>query len=134
VVSKVSTTIHAANQSRPAKVSLTTLVFQSLTHTKHLGYDKKTQIYSHEYNLTDSDFTCTVVWNSDWVGSGNAGAVIQEYSKRNLNVAANLLLYFRWYEKLTGLQIAKQIEWAEQYQLLFTPQIKADIEKYLSLL
>jgi hypothetical protein len=60
--------------------------------------------------------------------------VIQEYTKRNLNVAKNLLLYFQWYEKETGWSIAKQIKWAEKYQPLFTPQVKADLNKYLLLL
>jgi hypothetical protein len=109
-------------------------MFQSLEYTRFLGYNKKTKLYSYEYELTDSDFSCVVVVVAP-AGTGMAThAVIQEYTKRNLNVAKNLLLYFRWYEKEDIYSIAKQIEWAERNQPLFTPQLKADLNKYLSLL
>ena len=112
-------------------------MFQSIEYTKHLGYNKKTS--SYEYELTDSDFSCVVVVVVVVVAVAVAvvvavDAIIKEYTKRNLNVAYNLLLYFRWYEKQYGWSIAKQIEWAEMYQPLFTPQIKADLNKYLLLL
>jgi hypothetical protein len=123
-------------------------MFQSLTYTKYLGYDEKTMLHSYEYDLTDSDFSCfscvvsgVVFRSAVAVGVGvvfrsvfAVAAVIQEYSKRNLNVAANLLLYFRWSEKQYGYSIADQIEQAEQFQPLFTPQLKADLQKYLLLL
>jgi hypothetical protein len=113
-------------------------MFQSLEYTKELGYDEKANIYSYEYKLTDSDFGCVrVVLDANVVVFGvevAVGAVIQEYRKRNLNVAYNLLLYFQWYEKNGGWSIAEQIERAEKYQPLFTPKVKTELDKYLLLL
>jgi hypothetical protein len=107
-------------------------MFQSIEYIRYLSYDEKTMLYSYEYKLTDSDFSC-IVRAVAGAGAGAVRAVIQEYRKRNLNVAYNLLLCFRWYEKEYGNSIAKQIKWAERDQPLFTPQIKADLNKYLTL-
>ena len=87
---------------------------------------------SYEYDLTDSDFSCVVI-----VDTGIAlttAAVIQEYTKRNLNVAKNLLLYFRWREKNDIHSIADQIVLADKYVSLFTPKLKDQLQKYLPLL
>jgi hypothetical protein len=110
-------------------------MFQSIEYIKYLRVDKKTKLHSYEFELTDSDFGCVkVVVGVEATIEVEIAAVIQEYSKRNLNVAKNLFLYFRWYEKKYDIWIASQIKVAEKCHPLFTPQIKADIEKYLLLL
>jgi hypothetical protein len=105
-------------------------MFQSLTLTKYFGYNEKAKLHLYEYEIMDSDFSCIAVAPAGAAG----GVVIQEYSKRNLNVAANLIKFFLYHQKKYGYSIAKQIEWAERYQPLFTPELKADLNKYLLLL
>jgi hypothetical protein len=110
-------------------------MFQSIKYTKYLGYSRRP--YGHdeaEYELKDSNFSCVVVDDARASWPVLTDIVIKEYSKRNLNVATNLIRYFRFYEKRYGYSIAGQIEWAERYQPLFTPQIKADLTKYLTLI
>jgi hypothetical protein len=122
-------------------------MFQSIEYKRYLGPDSITKLNSYEYELIDSDFSCVVAVSA---GASSApstppfpdaatestagGAVIQEYSKRNLNVASNLVRFFKWYENGYGYSIAEQITWAEQYQHQFTPELKADLDKYLVLL
>jgi hypothetical protein len=112
-------------------------MFQSIKYTRHLGYNAATDQYEYEYELIDSDFSCVVVSASVSGSISVSGVVIQEYSKRKLNsstscnVAANLIRFFRFYEKKWGHSIAKQIEWAEKYQHQFTPELKAELDKYL---
>ena len=101
-------------------------MFQSITYIRALGYNATTKLHEHEYELVDSDFSCVEV-----ARAGAARVVIQEYSKRKLNVAANLVKYFRFQENRYGWTIAQQIAWLED-QPLFTPKIKADIQKYLT--
>ena len=75
-------------------------MFQSYKYIKYLG--EKDGKYSWEYELTDSDFGTVSgvgVGVEVGVGVGVAIAVIQEYSKRKLNVAKNLMLAFIWYNK-----------------------------------
>jgi hypothetical protein len=110
------------------------VMFQSIKYLRHLGYNAATKLNnSYEFELTDSDFTCIVVVGADILVAA-VGAVIREYGKRNLNVAANLLLYFRWCEKEYGNSIAEQINWAGRNQLLFTPELKEQLQKYMVLL
>ena len=101
-------------------------MFQSYTY---LGYkDGK----SHwEYELTDSDFgTVSGVGVWDGVGVG----VIQEYSKRKLNVAKNLMLAFVWYNKsYPWWPIQEIIDHNKKYNPLFS-QYEEDLQKYLLLL
>jgi hypothetical protein len=112
-------------------------MFQSIKYRCYLGYNAATKLHEDELDLIDSDFSCVVVvvpLDGPTAVEG-AGAVIQEYSKRNLNVAANLIWCFRFYEKKWGHSIEQQIAWAEDYQpLLFTPALKADLQKYITLL
>jgi hypothetical protein len=116
-------------------------MFQSIEYRCYLGYDDATKLYSYEYGLTDSDFGKVVIAGDciHHVGHTVAwvGVVIREYSKRKLNVAANLVRYFCLTEKLWGYSIdysiGHQIELAEKYQPLFTPELKADLNKYLIL-
>jgi hypothetical protein len=115
-------------------------MLQSSEYKRFLGYNAATKLYEHEYDLIDSDFRCVVVAITDPLAhaAGEAveapGSVIQEYSKRKLNVAANLVRCFKYQEKIYGWTIAQQIEWAEKWQPLFTPELKAELDKYLTLL
>jgi hypothetical protein len=114
-------------------------MFQSIEYKGCRGYNVATKLYQYEYELTDSDFgkVVAVVVAGGVAGAtvlAVAGVVIQEYSKRKLNVAANLFRCFRHQEKKYGYSIAQQIAWAEEWQPLFTPQIKAELDKYLILI
>jgi hypothetical protein len=60
--------------------------------------------------------------------------VIQEYSKRNLNVAVNLVAFFVWMSKqYSFISIQQLIDQNKQYNPLF-PQYEKDLQKYLVLL
>jgi hypothetical protein len=114
-------------------------MFQSIEYKRYFGYNVATKLYEYEYELIDSDFSCVASAgaNADLasvdLASVVAGAVIKEYSKRNLNVAANLVRCFCFCEKKYGWTIAEQIVWAEQYQPLFTPKLKVELDKYMVL-
>jgi hypothetical protein len=111
-------------------------MFQSIKHKCYLGYNAATKLYENEFELIDSDFSCAVCPYETAVPTAVAvgGIVIQEYSKRNLNVAANLIRCFKYQEKKYGSSIATQIVWAERYQHQFTPEIKAELDKYLAII
>src|ERR1700722_15421249 len=108
-------------------------MLQSITYTRNLGYNATTKLYSYEFELVDSDFGKVVVVASvvALFATAGVGAVIQEYDKRKLNVAANLIRCFKFQEKEYDWPIAEQITWAEEYQHLFTPQLKQELQKYL---
>ena len=98
-----------------------------------MGKDPKTKLHSYLFKIIDEDF------EEDVVGTGHApteGAVINCYSKRNLNVSKNLFLMFMFNEKLYGSRhnnIQQQISWCMEYQKLF-PKYKEEVEKYLLLI
>ena len=104
-------------------------MFQSYKYVKYLDY--KDGKHSWEYELTDSDFgTISGVGVEVVVGV----AVIQEYSKRKLNVAANLALAFVWHNKQNpAWSIQQLIDYNKKYNPLFA-QYEEDIQKYLPLL
>ena len=87
--------------------------------------------------MTDSEFgKLKVIGVSSIPGStlaADAGAVIAEYSRRGLNVAANLMQLVRLYEK-HSMNVLNNIDWWQRYQPLFTPELKAQFYKYLALL
>jgi hypothetical protein len=109
-------------------------MLQSIEYIRSLDYNAATEQYENEYELVDSDFGKVVVVDHG-VGLGGArpGAVIKEYSKRNLNVAVNLVRCFCFCEKKYGWSIAQQVEWAEKGQPRFTSEIKTSLDKYLIL-
>jgi hypothetical protein len=117
-------------------------MFHSIEYIRSLGYNVATKLYEYKYKLIDSDFRCVAIVSAvvgEGVGNGAGevaveGYLIQEYSKRKLNVAANLIRFFRFHEKKYIWPIALQIAWAEKYQPLFTPELKADLTKYLTLI
>ena|ERR1700722_5055766 len=109
-------------------------MFQSIQFARFLGYNSATKHNEYKFELVDSDFICVVIGAEAAGVTAETDAVIQEYSKRKLNVAANLIRCFQFQEKKYGWSIAKQIAWAEQYQPLLTPEIKTDLQKYLTLI
>jgi hypothetical protein len=63
-----------------------------------------------------------------------SGVIIQEYNKRNLNVAVNLAVAFNWYnKKYPYWTIQKLIDYNKNYNPLFPPY-EEDLQKYLVLL
>ena len=88
------------------------------------------------HDLIDSDFIVPLSLSDIGANYYNAiiGRVIQEYSERKLNVAANIALCFQWYQKTYNYPVAWQLVRAEQEQMLFTPELKADLQKYIVLL
>jgi hypothetical protein len=91
-----------------------------------------------EYELTDSEFGMVsgVVAHESWIsGVVEIGiAVIQEYSRRNLNVAANLAVAFVWYNKLYPHVSIQQIIGANKKDNPLSPPYEEDLQKYLVLL
>ena len=121
-------------------------MFQSYKFIKSLEY--KNGKSSWEYELTDSDFGTisgvgvevmvavgvgveVEVGGNGWVEIDVAIAVIQEYSKRKLNVGKNLMLAFVWYNKLNPwYSIQQMIDFNKKYNPLFS-QYEEDLQKYL---
>jgi hypothetical protein len=101
-------------------------------------YDiSKDGIYIMECEITDSEFGTAIV---NTVKGPTlyiievATAVIQEYSKRNLNVAANLALAFVWYnEQYPIWSTQKSIDYNKMENPFFLPY-EQDLQKYLVLL
>ena len=115
-------------------------MFQSYTFEKYLKY--KDGKYSYEYELTDSDFGTVSgvgveveVGGNGWVEIDVGIAVIQEYSKRKLNVGKNLMLAFVWRNKQYPYwwSIQQLIDYNKKYNPLFS-QYEEDLQKYLLLL
>ena len=74
--------------------------FQSIEYLGYLGYDPKKDKYGiSQFKIIDSDFEEVAVVDCLWAGIGLWIAVIETYEKRNLNVAANLVLAFLHYHK-----------------------------------
>jgi hypothetical protein len=109
-------------------------MFQSYKYKKPMF--SKDDKYCWEYELTDSEFGTVLgvgfleVFFDDMFEI----AVIQEYSKRNLNVAANLALAFVWWQKQHPWQtIRDMLDTNKEFNPLF-PQYEEDLQKYLLLL
>jgi hypothetical protein len=110
-------------------------MFQSHKYTEYItSRDGK---YFSKYELTDSEFGTVFGEIAVEVWGGNMqffDTVIQEYSKRNLNVAANLIRAFVWYNKLHPYwSIQQLIDHNKRRNPLFLPHEK-DLQKYLVLL
>ena len=110
-------------------------MFKSLSREKYLDYDEKTGLYNHQFKIIDSDFECWGAGARRNVGAGAAAcAVINVYKERNLNVAANLALYFIWYSKIYSYwTIDKLINYARKYTPEFS-EYEKDLKKYLLLM
>ncbi len=124
-------------------------MFQSYELIKYLGYDTATKEHRCKYKITDSDFEEVGV-TVEGVGVGNLNvaatqsyclevgvvvslAVIEAYEKRNLNVAANLVLAILYISKRHGYSVQNIINSNKQYNPKFA-QYEKDIEKYMVLL
>jgi hypothetical protein len=79
---------------------------------------------------TDIIDSSEIVWFVVMVCS----SVIQEYSKRELNVAANLAVAFNWYKKEYQYWSIQQIIDYNKKKNALLPQYEEDLQKYLSLL
>ena len=114
-------------------------MFQSYEYIKHLGYDEKTKQYSCQYKIIDSDFKEVGVALGLFVGVAVAVgvevavAVIDTYEKRNLNVAANLMLVIIYISKEYGVSVQQIINYNKQYNPKFA-QYEEDLEKYMVLI
>lgn len=104
----------------------------------YTGYDHETR-HHRQYALTDSEFGTVLVDGPSNTGSHQAacaGAVILEYSKRGLNVPANLarllVVYYNKYDSKWA-SLPFQIDMWVRDQPLFTPKLKAELDKYLAL-
>ena len=109
-------------------------MFQSYKYIKSLDYKNKN---SFEYEITDSEFGV-----SSGITDRNSYdfsleiwfAVIEEYNKRNLNVAANLAVAMIWWcKKYKAWSIENIIYLNNKYNPLFS-QYEKDLQKYLLLL
>ena len=108
-------------------------MFKSIKYNKYLGYDPLTDLCSHEYEITDTDFVEIGHGLSRSMSEGGEAVVINIYSKRNLNVAANLMLLFKLYHHRHRWSIQDQIYWCRRNILGFDKYEK-DLEKYLLLI
>jgi hypothetical protein len=109
-------------------------MFQSCKYKIYLG--EKDGAHSWEHELTDSEFGTVFVK----VVAGKYGSnrlvdtvtlIIQEYGKRNLNVAANLVLAFVWLNKqYPNWSIKEMINDSKKKNPLLTPY-EEDLQKYL---
>jgi hypothetical protein len=94
-------------------------MFQSIKYLRYLGYDDKTNLYSTEYEITDSEFGSVVAVDVRANGSAaETGAVITEYKKRGLDVVSNLSGLFEFNQRYSW-SIKDQINWCKEHQPLF---------------
>jgi hypothetical protein len=113
-------------------------MFQSFMFGEYGAYNYRDGKYIWGYKLTDSEFG--IVSGKITFGNGNrlaivaALAIIQEYGKRNLNVAANLATAFVWMDKqFPHYSVQDVINVNKKYNPLFK-QYEEDLQKYLVLL
>jgi hypothetical protein len=110
-------------------------MFISYNYKQYLG--KKDGKHTWGYEITDSEFgTSSGVVNVEKTAYviDMATAVIQDYSKRKLNVAANLAVAFAWLHKqYPNVSIQYIIDWNKVNNHLFLPYEK-DLQKYFLLL
>jgi hypothetical protein len=86
------------------------------------------------HRVIDSEFDCHWVLGIATLDE-IAKLVIDEYAKRELNVAKNFVLYLQWYEKTSQFSVAKHIGWFNrEYPGVFTPELREELGKYLALL
>jgi len=116
-------------------------MFVSIKHKEYLGYNSKINLYECKFELTDSEFRTVVVLGSvrgdaGWRGLllADVGIIISEYSKRNLNVAANLIKLIISYKEKYNWSINAQLNCYREYQPLFTKEIEEELQKYLTLI
>ena len=110
-------------------------MFLSYEYIRHEGsdYDPKTNEYRWRYKIVDSEWEAVGVGVGVDSWAGNAVAVIQEYGKRELPVAANLIRAFQWYSTKYGYSIQRIIKWNLQHNPQYK-QFEEEVDKLLVLL
>jgi hypothetical protein len=103
-------------------------MFISYEYKNYLGEKDGMDIW--EYELIDSEFgTVLGTVAADMFDAEVGAAVIQEYGKRNLNVAKNLVLAFLWeYKAYSWQSIQMIIDNNKKYNPLF-PQYKENFRQ-----
>ena len=107
-------------------------MFLSCEYRGHYGYDPKTNEFRWKYKIVDSE------WEADAGVTAGGGvvvgvAVIQEYCKRDLPVAANLIRAFQFISTKRGYNIQQIVKWNLQYNPQYK-QYEEEVDKLLVLL
>jgi len=94
-------------------------MFQSC-EWKYLDSDPKTDQFRYEVTIVDDDFIEVAAATTSYSTAAHHGAagaaLIDIYSRRNLNVAGNLALLMQYIEhKWVWSDIKWQIEWYQKY-------------------
>jgi hypothetical protein len=99
------------------------------------GFDLKAGKHRWKFKIIDSEWEAVVV-----IAPGNRldltgliAAIIQEYSKRELPVAANLIRVFQFESTKYGSSIQQIIAWNKQSSSQYK-QLEEEMERYLVLL
>ena len=117
-------------------------MFLSYEYLGYKGLDPKTNEHRWEYRIVDSEWKAVVARANVVVSIVDSSplevtlvglAVVQEYSKRSLPVAANLIRVFRFISTKYGFSIQQIIDWNKQYNPQYK-QYEQEIERYLVLL
>ena len=117
---------------------MTFVSYEYLSHD-YYGYDPKTNEYRWGYKIIDSEWEAVAVVHGGAHGDAVGGAVwgtaavIQEYGKRELPVAANLIRAFQFISFRYGYSIQTIIDWNKQLSPQYK-QYEEEIERYLVLL
>jgi hypothetical protein len=84
--------------------------------------------------VIDDDFEEELTRQPSYTVIIDAGFLIKLYQSKNLNVSANLILYFKYISsQYTTISIQDQIDWNSKYNSLYKPYAE-EIEKYFILL
>ena len=99
------------------------------------GYDPKTNEFSlkYKYKIIDSEWEAVAVLAAFRGGVVVGVVVIQEYSKRDLPVAANLIRAFQFASTKYGRSIQQIIDWNKQYNPQYK-QYEEEVDRLLVLL
>lgn len=115
-------------------------MLKDIKYIRYLGYDEKTNLYSYECKIIDSDF--------EWLGpEGGLGvgldlgpgvaaglvAVINCYKEKDLPIAPNVMKAASIFSKEYGNSIQQYLDWGKQYCSNWH-LVEKDIDKYLILL
>jgi hypothetical protein len=100
-------------------------MFQSYTY-KYLSYDREKDESRYEITIVDDDFTETATTTAT---AGEPAALIDIYSRRNLNVSQNLWLLYQYCEQRYGRD--DRISWWKKYVPAYS-QYHDDLQMYLT--
>ena len=108
-------------------------MFLSYEYAGAVPYDPKTGECRWNYKIVDSEWEAVGVGVAVGVAVEVGVAVIQEYSKRELPVAANLIRAFQFISTKRGYSIQQIVKWNLQHNPQYK-QYEQEVEKYLTLL